>query len=430
MYSYRLFLIAILFLGGFACLSAARAENMVPPTGPELVKSITLAQDWLVNFQQEDGLYHYVYRPLAQNQTLIPREKMLQASLRPSSAIAPGTIKPKLVIDAYPDDDNIVRQILSYWALIKSTDFRTTPEILASIRKFEDRLADLILIQDSPYGKALFVNFDDANKVNSTALYLAALLSKKERGMPLTEDQENHIEYAVNGLKVFAAENGFNYYHDTDRFNFVTPYGSGEAQLALAQYINMTGDEDLYHFAQSRFENYFDRYFKDAFANPESYTDKERVGYHTWGLYYLREIDKFRPVDYDRHVRPLVQFALDYREINPRCAGKGCVYSMAMWDSSSAEGLSAAYELMLKYEKDQAMLDEVKSYLDMAMAHLLSLQVNSVEELEEKTFNTFRGNPDHIIGGFCDWPGCAYMRNEVTMHVATSMMEYHHLFYR
>lgn len=403
------------------------------PTVTALKNSIYLAQDWLVRFQKEDGLYHYIYRPWALNQTTEPKESKISAMIVKESQFAPGTAVPEVTLDAYPDEDNIVRQILSYWALIKSTDFRSTPEIEASIKKFEARLErDLIKILDTPFGKGLFIHFNDAHKVNSTALYLAALLSKHERNMPLTDVQKQHIEYAVTGLKAFASteEGGFNYYYDTDQFNFISPYGSGEAQLALAQYINMTKDKDLYAFAQDHFEKYFDKHFSPAFANPASFIDKERVGYITWGLYYLREIDKFKPVDYARHVRPLIQFMLDYRAINDECTGKGCVYSMAMWDSSSVEGMSAAFELMLKYETDQDLITEVKDYLDMAMMHLLSLQVHSVEQYEDITGHKFRGNPDHLVGGFCDWPECGYMRNEVTMHVTTSMMEYYHLFYR
>lgn len=192
----------------------------------------------------------------------------------------------------------------------------------------------------------------------------------------------------------------------------------------------MTKDEEIYNFAQDHFEKYFNKHFLNAFSNPESFTDKERVGYITWGIYYLREIDKYKPVDYKKFVRPLVKFMLDFRAINEPCINKGCVYSMAMWDSSSVEGMSAAFDLMLKYESDQNLIAEVKNYLDMAMLHLLSLQVHSVEQYEEMTGHKFRGNENHLVGGFCDWPECGYMRNEVTMHVTTAMMEYYNLFYR
>ena len=158
---------------------------------------------------------------------------------------------------------------------------------------------------------------------------------------------------------------------------------------------------------------------------PSSYVDKERVGYHTWALYYLREIDKYKPVDYEKYVRPLVQFALDFKDVNPECKDNPCIYSMQMWDSSSVEGLTAAYSLMLKYEKDPAFIKQVKNYLDAAVVHLLSLQIYSVDEYQQKTGKSFANNKAHLIGGFCDWPDCSYLRNEVTMHVAAALMNYY-----
>ena len=302
---------------------------------------------------------------------------------------------------------------------------------MANIKHFEQGLEKHLVIQESPYGPALFVQYREGMKVNSTALYLASLLSKKDRNLPLSQEQEKHIEYAVNGLKVFAApEAGFYYYHDTDRVNFISSYGSGEAQLALAQYVNETQDEELYQSIHKRFDEYFHTYYAQSFSNPSSYKDKERIGYHTWALYYLNEIDKFKPVDYEKYVRPLVQFAFNFKKENNVCSDNPCIYSMAMWDSSSVEGLAAAYPLMLKYETNQELIKQVRDYLDEAVAYLLTLQVNSVAEYEQKTGKKFKNNPDHLIGGFCDWPHCSYMRNEVTMHVASALMAYYNLFYR
>lgn len=399
------------------------AENDQPITA-QIEKGVELSQDWLVNFQKEDGLYHYIFRPWGFDRTLNITDTSPQR-VAPGAAIAPPAEQSYI---PYPDQNNIVRQILSYWALIKSTDFRKNDSVLQSIKKFEDGLSEHIVIEDSPYGKALFINFQDGMKVNSTALYLASLLAKKERGLPLSSEQEKQIDYAVNGLKVFAAPTeGFYYYHNTDRLNFISSYGSGEAQLALAQYVNFTKDEALYESIQKRFDEYFNAYYKDNFSMPSSYVDKERIGYHTWALYYLREIDQYKPVDYNKYVRPLVQFSLDFKDVNPECKDSPCIYSMQMWDSSSVEGLTAAYSLMLKYEKDPALIAQVKNYLDAAVVHLLSLQINSVDEYQKKTGKSFRNNKAHLIGGFCDWPSCAYLRNEVTMHVAVALMNYYNI---
>jgi hypothetical protein len=425
------FLNCFAVIGILLCPSTGQGKTIEDPelSPQNVVESIELSQTWLNTFQKDDGLYHYIFRPWGYTP-----DKDDSLYHQTNKNAAPGqTVKPPRIeqVIPYPDDDNIVRQILSYWALIKSTDFKNNDQIMANIKNFEDGLEKYIVIQDSEYGPALFVQFRETMKVNSTALYLAALLSKKDRGLPLSKTQENHIEYAVNGLKVFAApEAGFYYYHDTDRINFISSYGSGEAQLALAQYVNKTKDEDLYQSIQKRFDEYFNLYYANSFSNPMSYRDKMRIGYHTWALYYLNEIDKFKPVDYEKYVRPLVQYSFDFKKENEYCANNPCIYSMAMWDSSSVEGLAAAYPLILKYEKDPEFKKQVKAYLDDAVSYLLTLQVNSVEEYEEKTEKTFKNNPDHLIGGFCDWPDCPYMRNEVTMHVAAALMAYYNLFYR
>ena len=72
----------------------------------------------------------------------------------------------------------------------------------------------------------------------------------------------------------------------------------------------------------------------------------------------------------------------------------------------------------------------MEEYLHDAVEHLLTLQINSVDEYVEKTGQKFVNNPKHLVGGFCDWPNCVYLRNEVTMHVAAALMQYHDLFYR
>jgi hypothetical protein len=425
-----LFVLAILALSPLAGAFANNDQKDVADS-VSLRKDIFMAQDWLVNFQKDNGLYHYVFRPWGNDNAAPVEDPLLDDNGNPRT-FAPGAYVPTQDDQAvYPDDDNIVRQILSYWALIKSTDFRKTDAIMNSIAEFERGLAPYIVIEDSEYGKALFVHFNDMKKVNSTALYLSSLLSKKDRNMPLTEEQENHIHYAVNGLKVFAApEAGFYYHHGSDEINFITSYGSGEAQLALAQYINRYGDEELYEWTHKRFDEYFNQYYKDSFSSPMSYMDKERIGYHTWALYYLQEIDKYKPIDYEKYVRPLVQFSFDFKAVNELCMDNPCIYSMAMWDSSSVEGLGAAYTLMQKYETDEAFMKQTENYLHNAVHYLMSLQIDSVGEYEHKTGQKFRNNPKHLIGGFCDWPHCQYLRNEVTMHVAAALMQYHHIFHR
>lgn len=415
---------------GLLASGSASSQEGINTKKDQLLESVYLSQDWLNSFQQDDGLYHYVFRPWGY--VMSPTQKKEEQSKQVK--MAPGETPVKSAAyyaTPYPDDDNIVRQILSYWAQIKSTRFRNSPKIMQNIADFEKALEKYLVIEETDHGTALFVSFKDGMKVNSTALYLAALLSKQELGLPVSKEQEKHIEYAINGLKVFAApENGFYYYHKTNRPNFITSYGSGEAQYALALYINKTKDEELYKFAQQQFEGYFETYFRHSLSNPMSYVDKERVGYHTWALYYLSELDKFKPVNYDKYVRPLVKFAFDFKAVNDECKNGPCIYSVKMWDSSSVEGLAAAYPLILKYEQNPEFIQQVKDYLDDATDHLLSLQINSIEEYEQKTGKEFTNNPDHLIGGFCDWPDCTYLRNEVTMHVASALMAYYNLFYR
>ena len=417
----------------FACVLFlvihTNANANTQPSASKLKESIELSQTWLNNFQKENGLYHYIFRPAGYIQ-----KTPAQAPEQIKQRMAPGQITQKSAPDSfapYPDDDNIVRQILSYWALIKSTDFNDNDSVLNNIKRFEAAILKHIVIQDSAHGPALFVQYDEQMKVNSTALYLAALLAKKDRGLSLTKEQKSHIKFAVNGLKVFAApEAGFYYYHDTNRVNFISSYGSGEAQLALAQYVNETQDATLHASIKKRFDEYFQAYYANNFTNPMSYTDTERIGYHTWALYYLNEIDKFEPINYQKYARPLIKYAFDFKEANSQCMDNPCIYSMAMWDSSSVEGLAAAYPLMLKYETDQDLIKRTKSYLDNSISYLLTLQVNSIAEYEAKTGTKFKNNPNHLIGGFCDWPSCPYMRNEVSMHVTAALMAYYNLFYR
>ena len=425
---YRGILFLTIFITAFICRDFSYAQETTDKKD-KINHSITLAQIWLNNFQLENGLYHYIFQPWG----YIPADNDPMFNKKVNNP-APGEVieqADKNLVLPYPNDDNIVRQILSYWALIKSTDFNKSEAVFKNIEAFERGLNKHIVIEDSPYGPALFIKYREGMKVNSTALYLAALISKTDRGFNLTEDQKQHIEYAVNGLKVFAAPTaGFYYYHNTDRLNFISSYGSGEAQLALAQYANMKGDAQLHKDIMKRFDEYYQTYFMNSLDNPEAYIDKERVGYHTWALYFLNEVDKFAPVDYQKYVKPLVQYAFDFKNYNTNCRNNPCIYSMQMWDSSSVEGLAAAYPLILKYETDQAFIQKVKDYLDASTDHLLSLQIHSVEEYEAKTGKVFKNNPDHLIGGFCDWPTCSYLRNEVTMHVVAALMAYSNLFYR
>jgi hypothetical protein len=285
---FRLALFTLSFFILIHGISHADSTDEVEKTSQkDLLQSIYLGQDWLNNFQKDTGLYHYIFRPWGFIMT--PEEKAEEEQAIQNLMQAPGEkqeIRPSSKTVAYPDDDNIVRQILSYWAQIKSTPFRNNPETMENIKNFEKGLEPYIVIEDSLYGKALFIDFRDGMKVNSTALYLAALLSKKEVGLELTEDQKKHIHYSANGLRFFSApKDGFYYYHNTDRINFITSYGSGEAQYALAQYLNHYPNDELYEWTKNKFTEYFETHFQDSFTTPLSFMDKERVGYHTWALY-------------------------------------------------------------------------------------------------------------------------------------------------
>ena len=373
----------------------ARQPDALMPQD-DLRQAIYDGQTWLTAFQAKDGLFHYLYTPQD---------------------------------NSYADKNNFVRQMGSYWSLIESLKFRKTKKALETIETFHKTIGKYKRTGEAGQNEILYFGFAGESKINTVALYVCAVVGRIKQGLPTTRQERKDLEKAVRGLMEMAAQDGGFYYiyYIPKQHNLITPYGSGEALLALAMYYDLTGDQTVRNFARKQFDLYFAR----EFTGKGAFKDKNRKSFFTWGLYYLREMDRHDPdpAAYENYVRPMIRLALDHRKNNELCKNKGCLLSESLGDASFLEGMAAAYSLAGKYETDEKLILELEDYLHKAAKLIRGMQITSVQKFESMTKTKFKGAPQQLIGGFCTPPKCEMMRNDMTQHALTGLSEYYKLFY-
>ncbi len=366
--------------------SMARAQ----PCG-EIENRVNMAQQWIINAQRPSGLFTYDYFPL-QNR--------------------------------FSEDDNIVRQVSTFWALSESLTFNKSEEAIKTIGKFREKINSLTvrsIVKDENGRKNIaFIKFRGFGKVNTPAVYILGLISLKKHGIRLTNTEKRNLAFFARGIRGMADEKGgfWYFYHMPKEQNEITPYGSGEALFALAKYYDFINDRAGLKWTYNAFLKYFDRFLKE-----KKFQTTQVRSFFTWGIYALATINKTIPIDYHETVKPMISAAFKERANNPACHDKGCISSINLGEASFFEGILQAYEMALKYEKNKEEIKKIKTFIDLALQNYMNMQITDIKKFREET--GYMGTDKDMMGAFCKGIPCERIRNDLTQHAASSLMYYH-----
>jgi hypothetical protein len=366
---------AVAFVG----LVCAAAPLHAAPDCRSVSQAIIWGQQWLIANQRTDGLFAYEYRPLE---------------------------------DAYPDDDNIVRQLGAFWAVVSTLPVHSDARRIEAIVRFRKAMRGYFARAEAGAQKIAFIDEGGVGKVNAAALALLALLALDQQGLTLSPNEREEVALLAAGIGLMATgAGGYWYvYFLPDKKNHITPYGSGEALLALATYASVTNDEALRLGTLAEFQRYYDAYLRDL----PSFNSTYLKGFFSWGLMALVLLKEPDEATYTEFVRPLLRIAIDYRRSNPACARKGCIERENVTDAPFFEGFMAAYPSVERFERDPALRDEILDYIDKAVGHLINLQVTP-RQLPRALANIKPA--ERILGGICWDKACSRMRADMNQHV-------------
>lgn len=374
------------------CTACRGAPQAAVPFCGAADDAAALAQDWFVRAQKPDGLFVYKY---------LIRE------------------------DREADEQNIVRQVGSFMALIHTLDVRRSPEALEAIAAFRKAMRGHFIYAKADGQDVAYLDEEGIGKINTAALYMIALLDLKKRGLEMTAQDEDDLARLERGLRLMATGDGgfwYIYFLPKER-NHVTSYGTGEALLALAKYYKSTGDDAGLRWVRDEFGRYYARYLVSA-----EFQRSEMRGFFSWGILTLEELDDGSPAGYETYVRPMLDVALAHRRDNPSCRDRGCISVPAVADAPFFEGVLGAYALARRYEKDPAFLNILKDYAQRAADDILAMQIRSGGDAARKTGERFAGTEDRIKGAFCDGERCESVRNDLNQHAVMALMNYERLF--
>lgn len=371
-----------------ACLYAFPAKAQ---TCPDIKNSILAGQDWIVHAQKPNGLFTYEYFPFE---------------------------------NRVSDDDNIVRQVGTFWALVETLRFRKTPRELAVVNNFRDHVNKMIVRAPAGNSEVAYVEYNELGKLNTTALYVLAIMGLIENDVELTEKEEELLPLLINGLKKMSDEKGgfFYIYYVEGEKNHITPYGSGEALFALAKYYEHIGDKEGLKWTYEAFKKYFDRFLKDE----DDFRVTPARGFFSWGIYALEIINRTFPVEYDETVKGLLRIAMGTRAKNAECRDRGCMLAMNVGDGTFFEGMIQAYKMALQHEKDPDAIEEIRTYIDLALRDYIALQILDVDNFQVEY--RYLGDPKKVYGAVCWDSQCQRIRNDTTQHVVSAFMYYHDFF--
>ncbi len=374
----------------FTLIACSQKPLSKKTTPTPLENTLKLSQEWMLNFQADSGLLHYVYRP---------------------------------VENSFDDDNNLVRQVGSLWGFAQTLEGDIDTEKARFIDTFLDAIEENMEYHFLGNQEIGYLTWGNIAKTNTTALYILALLELESQGYVLSPEREKALHKVALGLELMASSGGgFWYIYFFPRaHNKVSAYATGEALFALTKYHKAypNARPDLKDFLEVQYKTYFEENILPA----KNFQDPIIRGFFAWGMYFLNEMDDLAPVDYEKYVKPMLVWALEER-VSTFCAikGEGCISGVSAGEASFMEGFLAAYPLVKKY--DPPFVLEIEKYLHPAAQMFMDLQVTSVENFETKVQQNFTGEDHYLIGGFCQNPECALFRNDYNQHAMTALFWY------
>jgi hypothetical protein len=126
--------------------------------------------------------------------------------------------------------------------------------------------------------------------------------------------------------------------------------------------------------------------------------------FFAWALYYLGEMTDMG-YDVRHYIEPLVDRLLLIREPEP-IKGIGA--------ASFLEGISRIYSQLENKSRADIYIDKLVNYIT-------SMQITSIDQLENMIGQKFTGDAKYVLGGFVNNSNAQYIRNDLSQHASASL---------
>ncbi len=372
-------LVLIIFLvTQFSDVAFAKITN-IPLTSDEIREVILSGVQWLKNSQESSGHFRYEYMPF---------------------------------LDRYSDDDNMVRQtgVLYILGEILRNDEENKFELKKSIEK-----AIGYFEKNSIKGKFNGLSFrcivTSGSKcaVGASSLALIGILDLVETYPELESKYDDlFLDYLNYILAMNVSGNGFRNFYNTKKETqsaSESPFGNGEAFLALARYYKYNSTEEVKNVIDTSFS-----YFQ------ETYGENFDQSFYLWGMAAIKTLNEISPEDsYFEFTKKYTDQRISLYQNKRHMTDNKCGY---------IEGVVSAYSILennISEEEKASYLEEINFWLtnsrDLQIEKMDSIKI-SVNDSE--TLIIGLKNEKKAVGGFLTSIVDQTQRIDFTQHCLSS----------
>lgn len=371
-----IFICWLISLAGLHASTPEEAPELASATLQQATECKELAESWLWNNFREKGLFVYSFNP------------------------ATGT---------RPNRNNTIRQLMASIILARRShdDAR-----LLDMHRRNLRFINQHWYREDPFGG--FIYYDNKSKLGANALYLRCLLASPD----FVEHRDKARMLARGILAIHSLDGSFRpWYHEPD-YAFdaerLLYFYSGEALLALVEYLQETGDPEVRKALEKSIDYYLEKYVHRI---EENYYPAY-VPWHTMAYTRLLEshpderLQEAVFIMNDRLLELLDRNNEVGRFFNPETPEYGSPHAAS--DGIYLESLAIARNLASK-AGDKARTESYSEAIALSVAYLHQLQFRHARQSFGET------HPDSYIGGIPSRRGSSWIRVDNVQHAIDAM---------
>ena len=327
------------------------------------IASLKNATNWLTNIQKKDGLFSYQYN----------RER-----------------------ETFDDDNNIVRQIGTFWSLIELQNYFQTDHLKKAIKNFQRGIKPYIKYATINDQSIAYIAHKGLSKINATALYILAYSRLKQNGITLSIEEENTLNQMVSGAFQMVSENkGFYYlYFVPQAQNRISVYGTGQMLYALQQY-QAAFNVSFSTAQETILKNIYNARIKEMVNSP--IIKENHRAFVLWALYLAHHHKNYKEIE------NIIKRLWTHKQQSDQCHNNTCLIENP--DPALLEGVALIYPTLPAVQKNL-----LTPYLQDSFTSLFELQIKN---------NNMNEN-----GAFCVDKTCKNLRIDITQHHILSILHF------
>ena len=358
-------------------------RTVIAPSEEETNEIISRSIDWFKNAQEENGHFRYEYMPYE---------------------------------DRYLDDDNIVRQAGTMYALgeVLRRDTANVYDLKSAMKKSAAYFKELS--RRGEYDGKKFqcvVSKKGSNTcvLGTTSLVLVGLLDLVERHPSLAEEYaeiiDDHAAYLVAMKKDGTGFRNYYYVGREEQSDKESSFSTGEALLALVRYYRFHPTDEVKQVIDDTFE----------------YISSDEVpfdfGLYLWAMAALKDLNIIDPQEkYVSYVQDYTDWRIRGFQRRKESTHNMCAY---------VEGVVSAYSVLEPHTTEaekEKYLDEISYWLGKsAKLQLTEKDTDRLMYSDRTAYFLTLTNPNRAIGGFLTGEREFTQRIDFTQHCLSSFVQ-------